>query len=1165
MNQADPNLDTYQAWIRHIVAVHRDQLWSTARTPDQASEEDRLNEQWQDLDELQQQRIWGLSADLNTLRNNEVVVATDWPPLSEAALQRALQDALTREEWDRALELLRRLPDAMPRDERDTLRGRCWAGLGHEDVAQLFIKNAERLRSAMGTNTPQPLFKVDDKVLLRSTLEPGWIESEPLLEGGEFWYRVRFGKRRDNVVEDDLEALGDAEETLESLATGGRWGRLQAVRCALGIERIKHTNRSTIYAFQSQRILFEPYQYKPLLKVLDSPDRRVLIADEVGLGKTIEAGLVLTELSARRPLERVLVVCPSRLREKWRNELNGKFDQDFDILDKRGFLQAASRSQENPTRFQLRAIMSMQSMRGDEVRESLTSELGHVDMVIVDEAHHARNRNTATSELLRELCEVGDCVLLLTATPVHLKSEDLFTLVNALRPAEFRDAFVFESHLDRHAPVHVASALARTQRPEKLSEIATLLTQVFCRAFDAGQHDPKAVQVIEDIRSQPPASRRDWVELERQIQELHPLGSIVTRTRKRDVVENAAERRARTVQCDWTAAEDEAYQRLVDGSGPLGWFRSGMSLGQIQRARQAASCLPAAYAERITATGDDESVELTDILPSDVPVSANSPPPSTPKQGWSGRDSKLAKLEEILTHVWAEEPNAKVLIFTFFRGTARYLEKNLTDRGWPSFRIDGDIPSDPRRPDIDERGKRIRQFQSDPNIKVLVSTEVGSEGLDFQFCHHLVNYDLPWNPMVVEQRIGRIDRFGQESPVVHIHNLVVRGTVEDTILDRLYKRIGIFERSIGNLETLLGETISELQRDFVSGKLTPEEADRRVDLAANAINRKSKDLEVLERQASELFGHEEFIRDEMNRVRNLGRYISEESILALLKTFFESHHPRVKVKPESDNTYGFRITDELRQEIYDASRGGPSWVDRSRDGILLFTTSGEIAFRRRELDLVNASHPLVRAAVNKVAPQLESPLARLGQARLSLADCPDAALDEGLYFFLIFAHSVTSIRSRRVLETVACAAQTGELLDSEAGERLLHLTTELGLEWDQDDAAPPISPALWKSLTSEARKRNRAIFAAEQRENGALYVRRRNALQAEHEHDLMIKQQRLQTAKARGSTRIVPAMQGQIDKAKSDYRITLDELNHMQEAHVSLSEPLAACAVLVTR
>ncbi|MFN0197809.1 MAG: DEAD/DEAH box helicase, partial [Planctomycetaceae bacterium] len=653
-------------------------------------------------------------------------------------------------------------------------------------------------------------FKNGDDVTLRSTLERGRIERDPDLVGGEYWYRVRFNKRVDHVVEDDLDAIREEEDTLESLVTAGRWGRLQAVRCALGIERIQHTNRSTIYAFQSQRILFEPYQYKPLLKVLDSPDRRLLIADEVGLGKTIEAGLVLTELNARRPMERVLIVCPSRLREKWRNELNRKFDQDFKIFDKGSFLQAALRSVENPARFPLHGIMSMQSMRGEEVRNALTSELAHLDMVIVDEAHHARNQNTATSALLRELCEVSDSVLLLTATPLNLRSEDLFTLLHALRPTEFPDPSVFDNQLQQHSPIHIASTLARTQEAESLSQITTLLKQVFYFSEDLKQCDPKAVQVIEDIQRSPPASRRDWVDLERQIQDLHPLGSIVTRTKKRDVVVNAPARRARTFHCKWTMEEDEAYQRLVEGSGPRGWCRSGMSFGQIQRARQAASCLPAAYESQPIVTTDDEAVESSDILPSDVPGLKEGTTLSPPASSWTGSDSKLNMLTEILDHIWNEEPSAKVIIFTFFRGTARYLERKLTDANFQTLRIDGGVVSDPRRPKVDERGNRIRQFETDPTIKVLVSTEVGSEGLDFQFCHHLINYDLPWNPMVVEQRIGRIDRFGQEKEVIHIYNLVVPGTVEDTILDRLYTRIGIFERSIGNLEAILGETMSEL-------------------------------------------------------------------------------------------------------------------------------------------------------------------------------------------------------------------------------------------------------------------------------------------------------------------------------------------------------------------
>ncbi len=161
--------------------------------------------------------------------------------------------------------------------------------------------------------TDKPRFTKGDSVVLRSTRELGRIERDAALDGGEFWYRVRFVKRAENVVEADLDPLDDACSSIEQLASHGRWGRIQAFRCALAMERITQTNRSTVYSFKAQRILFEPYQYKPLLKILDSSDRRLLIADEVGLGKTIEGGLVLTELEARRPLDKVLIVCPSRL------------------------------------------------------------------------------------------------------------------------------------------------------------------------------------------------------------------------------------------------------------------------------------------------------------------------------------------------------------------------------------------------------------------------------------------------------------------------------------------------------------------------------------------------------------------------------------------------------------------------------------------------------------------------------------------------------------------------------------------------------------------------------------------------------------------------------------------------------------------------------------
>ena len=1021
------------------------------------------------------------------------------------------------------------------------------------------------------TTSSSPNYHDGETVVHRSTREMGRIEGEPTRSAGEYWYRVRFVRRIDRIVEDDLDPLDDADDSLRDLAVHGRWGRIQALRCALAVERITHENRSTVYTFKSQRILFEPYQYKPLLKILDSPDRRLLIADEVGLGKTIESGLILTEMEARKPLERVLIVCPSRLRDKWREELNRKFEQEFDIFDKRTFEEYLERVQQNPRRGRMRAIISMQSLRSVELRDMLRAELGHVDLVIFDEAHHCRNPGTQTSELLRDLCEVGDCVLLLTATPIHLSSRDLFTLLQALRPIEFQNADVFDRDLKRHASLHDAGRLIRSQREDVLPGARALLEAVFVTGTPEGRRDPLAVQVIEDLQKSVPTDRRGWVELERRIQELHPLSSVITRTRKRDVQEHAPVRKAAVCRCRWTSEEDELYQRLVDGSTSHGWFQEQMGLGQIQRARQAASCLPAAADAHGIAVGstDDDVVDLCDILPSELPgsVKGGDNRHHTAHLSLKGRDSKYDKLREILSQAWSKEPNTKVLIFTFFVGTSKYLTQRLQQEGIGAVRIAGDVPSNPHQPDRDERGKRMSEFRNDPNIQVMVSTEVGSEGLDFQFCHHLVNYDLPWNPMVVEQRIGRIDRYGQESDAVYIHNLVVDGTVEDRILLRLFERIGIFRESIGDLEVILGETISDLQRDYISGKLTPEEAERRVDQAARAIEERRLHMERLEQSAGELFGHEEYIRDEMARVGRLGRFISEESMIAVLKSFFESYHPGVRLWNDEDGIWGLRLTDSLRQQIQAAARKcGQVWIDRSQNNQLLLTMRGDFAFRRPEVELVNVGHPLLRAGVEAVREQLAAPVSRLAQAVLQLSADEDPELFDGIVFLAVFQQVVEGIRGRRMLETLAWSSVRKELLAGELGERLLYLVLERGNEWGSGDPAPPIPDDVWELIESDTLDRSRLLREQEQRENDALYLRRQRAIRAEYDHDRSIKEQRLRTAELRGHQRIVPAMKGQLQKAEAEFQSKLNDLENAKQVSVRLSsEPVAVCVVNIRR
>ncbi len=1012
-----------------------------------------------------------------------------------------------------------------------------------------------------------PLFRKGDKVRKGTTLELGFVSAEPELDAGDYWYKITFGHRSEQIPEEELIPLEEDAPTISSLVKSNRWGRLDAFRCALALEKLTDPSRNTVYAYNAQRILFQPYQYKPLLKVLDSADRRLLVADEVGLGKTIEAGLVLTELEARQEIDKVLIVCPSRLRDKWREELNRKFNQDFEIFDKPSLRQYIRRYKENPLKSRLRGVVSMNTLRDQELSDEIEQEIGRIDMIVVDEAHHARNQETRTSSMLRMLGRVGECVMLLTATPLHLGNQDLFVLLNALRPSEFHNPAVFDQDLQRHQPLHHAGRLARIRHGEELPQIAAILKQVFSATEKGILADPLARNLLATLENTPPESPHDWIDIERRIQELHPLSSILTRTKKRDVQEHAATRRSRVVKCRWNEEEHALYDQLVGNGCSHGWFEHPLSIGQIQRARQAASCLPAAIETRLTASvsNGDLNTELLDIdLSGSAAAGSDEQQPEVMIRHFTFEDTKYKCFrDQVIRQTLQTEPGAKILVFSFFRGTVKYLEQQLNADGVKCLCIHGDIPSTPLQPDKDERGRRIRQFQDDPDIRVLISTEVGSEGLDFQFCHHLVNYDLPWNPMVVEQRIGRIDRFGQKADVLHIVNLVVEGTVEDRILLRLYDRIGIFEHSIGDLESILGHEVKNIEKSYLNGQLTPEEADLRVQQAGDAINRQRLQSAELEKRASDLFGHEDYIRAEMNRISRLGRYVGPDIILAVLTNYLDSQHPEASLWESEPGVYTVRLTSRLRDEVAKHSEEKAFWYRRERRDKYQFTMNGQLAFSRPDLDLVNAPHPLVRAAVIGISEQLKSAAARVGLASLKLDDMDsDFELPCGSYLILLFAMNVTGLRNRKLIEPVAWDFNSKALLEPEIGELLLHSVCRLG------STAIPVEPLTidhskaTDTILSEMRSRYRKLKQAESDENEALFLRRSKILAAEEllkERDL---QGRIETVRAKDKgERYVPMFLGQLEKMKSEFKKKQSSLETLRSVSVSLSEPIAACLV----
>ena len=227
--------------------------------------------------------------------------------------------------------------------------------------------------------------------------------------------------------------------------------------------------------------------------------------------------------------------------------------------------------------------------------------------------------------------------------------------------------------------------------------------------------------------------------------------------------------------------------------------------------------------------------------------------------------------------------NDKVIIFAFFKGTIAYLQRRLKDDGISAVSVTGDIK------DRDERDRLFQQFATDDN-RILLCSEIGAEGVDLQFARVVVNYDLPWNPMRVEQRIGRIDRIGQKSPSIVVINFHVQGTIDGSIYTHHYRKIGIFEQSIGALEDILGKTIGKFTRWIFSRELTPEQIERRAKQTAEAVWKRAQIESELESSTGALIAFQDLLSEQIGESKSLGRFIKPEELRLHAEDFFAAHY-----------------------------------------------------------------------------------------------------------------------------------------------------------------------------------------------------------------------------------------------------------------------------------
>ena len=396
-------------------------------------------------------------------------------------------------------------------------------------------------------------------------------------------------------------------------------------------------------------------------------------------------------------------------------------------------------------------------------------------------------------------------------------------------------------------------------------------------------------------------------------------------------------------------------------------------------------------------------------------------------------DTKFEKLLEALDLVWVEDdaekkPRRKIVVFSFFKRTLRHLEARLQGRGVECRRIDGDVP-------IPDREDRISEFRINEQIRVLLSSEVGSEGIDLQFACVLVNYDLPWNPMVLEQRIGRLDRIGQPNPRIVIINMAVKGTVEERILLRLYERIGIFEDTIGEIDPILGQRIEDLAIECLTGDLSDVEQDRKVLETADAAIREMQEARRLGDEADALIAADQSFLDEVESLIGRRRLPSHEELAAFFQEFVEKRYPgsRIGDRPDSQ-VASFHLAPQLCSELqaeFPQSREAARVAALISSGDFIGSFDSRALLGYPKAELVHLRHPLLLFAVEKMRADFRD------VSRSFALRVPSRGIQAGDYLFSIWTYEVSGFRPRTEIVPFIYSISQRRLLPAEEADHLL--------------------------------------------------------------------------------------------------------------------------------
>ena len=604
-----------------------------------------------------------------------------------------------------------------------------------------------------------------------------------------------------------------------------------------------------------------PYQLECVYKAVKMDNVRLMFCDEPGLGKTIEAGLTLKEMFETGRIDNALIVCPSNLKKQWKSELEHKLKINAEIID----------SNLNPyTDRELFGvyIIGLEYLR---MNPDFFDEY-FLDMVVFDEAHHLslkyeKQKKTRSYIIAKKLCNNVKNVLMLTATPIQLGYYDFWSLINLLTPEIFPDYNTFEVYVGDYLPL-IRELNKEYTEGRDISTDLSFIEENLCLRMNYRKVPNRSTEEI--------------------LKSLFVLEDVIIRHRKREEIKNMVNRKAITQNVNYSKEESELYDDISEYIRAL----KNLSLDENNRGfgllavllKQLLTSSPNALLSTIRNRTNNilEIMDQTEdddfIKPTLIEDELNKMEDYAERLENLGIDSKCNALLRTISKMLANDNQMKIIIFTRFLETQRYLQNVLSQ----NFHVEifngkmNEVAKD----------SAIKNFKERSYSRILISTEAGGEGRNLQFANIVINYDLPWNPVRLEQRIGRVDRLGQIREVLVI-NMATCDTVEQIIFDKLSERLEIWEDSIGQCDALLGEQKYDIA-DLIVGRITDVDIiERLLDERLNMAKESSKFFDGLE-----VFRKDDNIREQICKDKSIA--LSFEDCIRFLR-LCESLHDNMKI------------------------------------------------------------------------------------------------------------------------------------------------------------------------------------------------------------------------------------------------------------------------------